>query len=528
MNARKNQIRILFILMMTVLFVYNLYGQTVRINSGLVEGIVEDGITVYKGVPFAAPPVGDLRWRAPQPVDEWEGILKADTYAPACPQINVPGTGYDTYGFSEDCLYLNIWKPNDVAAEKMPVLVWIYGGGFYIGTTSASLTTGEQLARKGLVVVNIAYRIGPLGFLSHPELTSESENHVSGNYGLLDQIAALRWIRDNIEAFGGDPGNVTIFGESAGGQSVSMLAASPLAKGLFHKAICMSGGSFFPASQKKDPENYIQLLKGAETAGVEFGKRMGANSIEELRKAEPQKLLSDPTTALGGFWPVVDGYVITDDQYRLYNSGTYNDVPVLIGYTSDEGTLFTIQTNPSEYAETIRQRFGPFADKILNLYPAGTDSVSGRSHAELFRDLSFGWSAYTWAGLQTKTGKSPVYVYYFDQKQPPSPITFLLKSNGAYHGSDCAYVFGHLDQNPSIKYSEADSRLSQVIMDYWTNFARYGDPNGEVLPQWPAYAGEKPTVMYLKSDLKPGLYPNLDKIRVLDEYFTWKRATADQ
>lgn len=528
MNTRRNRIRALFILLMTVLFICEIFGQTVKINSGFVEGTVEDGIAVYKGIPFAAPPVGDLRWRAPQPVNKWDGILKADTYAPACPQINVPGTGYDAYGFSEDCLYLNIWKPIGVTEGKLPVLVWIYGGGFYIGTASASLTTGEQLARKGLIVVNIAYRVGPLGFLSHPELTSESENHISGNYGLLDQIAALRWIQDNIEAFGGDPENVTIFGESAGGQSVSMLAASPLTKGIFHKAICMSGGSFFPVSLKKDPENYIQLLKGAETAGVEFAERMGANSIKELRKTDPQKLLSDPTTTLGGFWPVVDGYVITDDQYKLYKNGTYNDVPVLIGYTSDEGTLFTMQSNPAEYAETVRQRFDTLADKILSLYPAGTDSVSGRSNAELFRDLSFGWATFTWAELQSKTGESPVYVYYFDQTQPASPITFLLKSNGAYHGSDCAYVFGHLDQNPSIKYSDADNRLSQVMMDYWTNFARYGDPNGEGLPEWPAYAGGKPTVIYLKSDLKTGLFPNLDKIGVLDEYFTWKRATAEQ
>ena len=303
----------------------------VKVEGGLVEGTVEEGITVYKGIPFAAPPTGDLRWRPPQPVKSWDGVLKADHYAPACPQIQFDIPIFPKVETSEDCLYLNVWTPAQSPAENLPVMVWIYGGGFAMGATSMPLYSGEQLAKMGVIVVSIAYRVGPLGFLAHPDLTTESPRKVSGNYGLLDQIAALQWVQRNIKAFGGNPGCVTIFGESAGGISVSMLAASPLAKGLFHRAICESGGSFHPARRAKEPDS-IQLLAGAETAGVEFAQRMGANSLAELRQLSPDKWLNDPVAQVGGFWPVIDGYVIVDDQYKLYEAGQYNDVPVLDGH----------------------------------------------------------------------------------------------------------------------------------------------------------------------------------------------------
>ena len=428
MKAKIKLTRVILIFLLSGFISITSYTQTVKVEGGLVEGTVENGITVFKGIPFAAPPVGDLRWRPPQPVKSWNDVLKADRFCPACPQFNIPMLGFVNAGISEDCLYLNIWKPNDTSEERLPVIVWIYGGGFFIGSTSQSVTSGEQLTKKGIIVVSIAYRLGALGFLSHPDLTAESENNVSGNYGLLDQIAGLKWVQNNIEAFGGDPGNVTIFGESAGGQSVSMLAASPLAKGLFHRAICMSGGSFFPALLNKEP-NSMQFLKGAE--------------------------------------------------------------------------------------------------KILTLYPDSTDVITRKSMADLFRDLYFGWQTYTWATLQTKTGKSPVFVYYFDQLQPASAVTLLLKSNGAYHGSDCTHAFDHLDQDPKIKYTDEDRRLSEIMVNYWTNFAKYGDPNGQGLPEWPAYVNGKPTVMYLKSDLQLGSFPNIDKIKIIDEYYTWKRTTVD-
>jgi para-nitrobenzyl esterase len=502
-----------------------IFAQTIKIEGGLVEGIIENGVAVYKGIPFAAPPVGDLRWRPPQSVKNWDGVLKANKFAPACPQANIKVLGYVDYGMSEDCLYLNIWKP-DTISKKLPVLVWIHGGGFTLGSTSQSLATGEQLSRKGILVVSIAYRLGILGFLSHPELTAESENHVSGNYGLLDQIAALKWIQNNIGAFGGDPHNITIFGESAGGQSVNILAASPLAKGLFHKAICMSGGAFLPASTKKDRDCML-LLKSAEVAGLEYVKSKGVNSIDELRKMDPQKFVSEPDLSTG-FPPIIDGYVIPDDLYKLYESGKYNDVPVLLGSTSGEGSIFILKDDYRKYEETARQFYGPFADKLLNLYPKGNEDITKKSMAELFRDVFFGWYAYTWATLQTKTGKSPVYVYYFNQIQPTSFITFYAKSRDAYHGSDVAYVFDHLNQNSNIKYTDEDKHLSQTMVDYWINFTKYGNPNGKDLPKWPVYAAGNQTVMYLNTVLKTGLHPNIDKIKVMDEYYKWKRSLNDK
>jgi len=509
---------------------FHVFAQTtplpiVKTEGGLVEGILEEGIVVYRGIPFVAQPVGDLRWRAPQPVQPWEGVLKTQQFCPACPQpSNIVTAFYTKYGMSEECLYLNIWKPEGSTEEKLPVMVWIYGGGFNMGSTSQDLTTGEQLARKGVLVVSMGYRLGALGFLAHPSLSDESEHQVSGNYGILDQVAALQWIQRNIEAFGGDPGCVTIFGLSAGGQSVSILAASPLAKGLFQRAISMSGGYFRPASVKRFPE-YTQTLEGAETDGQEQAKEMGANTLEELRAIDSKEFLGNPLEQLD-YWPVIDGYVITDDLYKLYSAGDYNDVPVLVGSTSAEGTMFMLTSKPGEYRDSTRRNYGPFADKILNLYPDGTADITRRSMGDLFRDSYFAWPAYTWATLQTKTGKSPVYLYYFDQPQPASPITMLLKSDRPYHGSDCAYVFGHLDQDPNMKYTDEDRRLSELMVNYWINFAKYGDPNGKGLAEWPAYDPEYPTAMVLQGDPKTGPLPNLENLKVIDEFFSWKRASG--
>lgn len=362
----------------------------VRVEGGLVEGTVTDGLAIYKGIPFAASPVGDLRWRPPQPVKSWDGVRKADKYASACPQIQFDIPIFPKVETSEDCLYLNVWTPAQSPTESLPVMVWIYGGGFAMGSTSMPLYSGEQLAKMGVIVVSVAYRVGPLGFLAHPELTAESPQKVSGNYGLLDQIAGLQWVQRNIKAFGGDPDRVTVFGESAGGISVSMLAASPLAQGFFQRAICESGGSFNPVRKEKETGS-MQLLAGAEAAGVEFAQRLGAKSLAELRRIAPEKWLKDPAAQMGGCWPVVDGYVIVGDQYQLYEAGKYNDVPVLIGTNSDEGSMFVRATTPEQYEKDIRARFGPFADKVLQLYPAQTTDLTLRAQADLFRDTLFAW-----------------------------------------------------------------------------------------------------------------------------------------
>ena len=311
----------------------------VKVEGGLVQGTVEDGLAVYRGIPFAAPPVGELRWRGPQPPAKWEGVRQAVKFAPR--PIQGARSGAD---MSEDCLYLNVWTPAQAATDRIPVMVWIYGGGFAGGATS--YYTGEKLAKRGVVFVSIAYRVGELGFLAHPQLSAEDPNHVSGNYGLLDMIAGLQWVRKNIGVFGGDPDRVTIFGESAGGIAVSMLCASPLAKGLFHGAISQSGGSFGPPRATTYPGENMKRLADAERAGEAYGRSAGVGSIAELRKVAPDKLPGG--RGLGASWPIIDGWVIPDDQYKLYEAGKFNDTPILVGYNSDEGASFSPPRTPED------------------------------------------------------------------------------------------------------------------------------------------------------------------------------------
>ena len=493
----------------------------VEVEGGRVEGTVEEGITVFKGIPFAAPPVGPLRWRPPRPAEPWDTILRAGDYAPACPQMHVSYPGAPEMETSEDCLYLNVWTPAGSSGDKFPVMVWIYGGGFAMGSTSVPSYSGEELAKMGVVVVSIAYRVGALGFLAHPELSAESEHGISGNYGLLDQIAGLEWVQANIEKFGGDPERVTIFGESAGGISVSMLAASPLCEGLFARAISQSGGNFGPVSTGQRGDG-IQLLEGAEQTGVEFAARMGARNLAELRETDPGEWMDDPLSQMGGFWPVVDGYVITGDQYRQYQQGRYNDVDVIIGTNSDEGSMFVRPSDPAQYKLNIRQRFGPFAGRILELYPGNTERETFTSSADLFREIAFAWPSWTWARLQSETGDSRVFVYYFNQQQPASPFS-SYKPRGAGHGAEIGYVFRNLGQDENSPYSEEDLELSRMMATYWTNFARTGDPNGEGLPRWPEFEEGEPTVLYLNGSPQPGPVPNIEKLRLMEEYFTWLR-----
>jgi len=315
----------------------------VKTEGGLVEGTVADGLTIYRGIPFAAPPVGDLRWRPPQPAGKWSGTLQADKFAASCmqgggaPNAKAKAPAPQGPGTSEDCLYLNVWTPAKAASDRLPVLVWIYGGGFTGGATSVPVNSGEQLAKKGVVFVSIAYRVGPFGFMAHPVLTAESKNHASGNYGMLDMIAGLQWVQKNIAAFGGNPGKVTIMGESAGGIAVSQLCASPLAKGLFHGAISESGGSFGPSRPVGLPGENMVLLADAERAGEAYAKTAGAASIEDLRKLPAAKVLETTRGQAGLGWPIVDGWVIPDDQYRLYEAKRYNETPKVgsvVGYAS--------------------------------------------------------------------------------------------------------------------------------------------------------------------------------------------------
>lgn len=485
----------------------------VKVEGGIIQGTIENDLTIYKGIPFAAPPVGELRWKAPQPAEKWEGIKQTTEFAPSPIQGgNPPG------GKSEDCLYLNVWTPAKSAKEKLPVLVWIYGGGFGGGSAAYPVHDGANLAKKGVVLVSISYRVGPLGFLAHPELTAENPNNVSGNYGLLDQIAALKWIQNNIAAFGGNPDQVTIFGESAGGIAVSMLCASPLARGLIHGAVSQSGGSFGPTRPTTYPGENMKTLKQAEADGEAFVQNAGVSSINELRKLTPDQL---PKTGMdmGNGWPVVDGYVIPDVQHKMYEEGNYNDVPVLIGYNSDEGASFSRGTNPEEHIASVEERYGQFADKLLAAYPVEESKVP-KTARDLMRDAAFGWQTWIWARLQSQTGKSKVFYYYFDQ-HPDYPEDSPGYGFGSPHGQDVAFVFMNMDTTGG-QVTPADIELSEIMGTYWTNFAKYGDPNGEGVPEWPAFSDANPKVMYLKDNPYPGPVPDEESLKVLDTYFKWR------
>jgi para-nitrobenzyl esterase len=494
----------------------------VKVEEGILQGTSEDGLTVYRGIPFAAPPVGDLRWRAPQPAAKWEGVRQATKFGPS----PIQGSGSGPH-MSEDCLYLNVWTPAKSASDAIPVFVWIYGGGFNFGSTSDPMYNGANLAKKGVVLVGIAYRVGQLGFLADSELSAESQHHVSGNYGILDMIAGLKWVKKNIAAFGGDPGRVTIFGESAGGIAVSILCASPLAKGLFEGAISESGGNFGPPRVTTYPGENLKRLADAERAGQAYVDSAKVSSIAELRKIPADKL----PRLRGLAWPIIDGWVIPDDQYKLYEEAKFNDTPILVGYNSDEGASFSPPKQTSEqYIASVRKRYGPFADSLLIAYPAGSGNAP-KTARDLMRDAAFGWHTWTWARLESEKGKHEAYLYYFDQ-HPNYPKGSPRYGYGSPHGQEVAYVFEHLDAslapsgNPQT--TTTDVEISEAMATYWTNFAKYGNPNGKGVPLWPAFSGANPMVMYFSQTPHVGPVPSVESLRSLDAYFKWRRTVEGE
>ena len=484
----------------------------VRTESGLVQGTAEGDLAVYRGIPFAAPPVGPRRWRAPQRVEPWEGVRGARAFGPD------PFQGDGKGHVSEDCLYLNVWTPARSPDARVPVLVWIYGGGFSFGSNTTPVHDGSHLARKGVVLVTLNYRVGPLGFLAHPELSAESPRGVSGNWGLVDQIAGLRWVQRNIAAFGGDPDRVTIFGESAGGIAVSMLCASPEANGLFHGAISQSGGSFGPTRPTTYPGENMRTLRQAEASGVAYAGRAGVSSLAELRRLPPERLPGG--WGSGAAWPIVDGWIIPDDQHRLYEAGNYNDVDILVGYNSDEGLSFSRDKSAAEYVANTRARYGPHADALLAAYPPDGERA-GRAARNLMRDAAFGWQTWAWATLQARSGASRVFYYYFDQ-HPARGADAPEADHGMPHGVDVPYVFQTLDRNDS-RLTAGDWAISDTVSTYWTNFAKRGDPNGDGVPRWPRFTPEQREVMHFKDTARPGPVPDAEALAVLDAYFAWRR-----
>ena len=493
---------------------------TVDVTGGTVAGTAQGDLTVFKGIPFAAPPVGKLRWAEPAPVVPWQGTKQTTQYGAPCMQdpsmLKFMGINATA---SEDCLYLNVWTPAKTRGDKLPVMVWIYGGGFAGGATSAPLYDGTKLAEKGVIVVSVAYRLGALGFLASPELSKES-GHGSGNYGLEDQIAGLKWVRDNIAQFGGDPANVTIFGESAGGIAVSMLGTSPLAKGLFAKAISESGGNFGPARSGNEGGVNMRTLADAEKQGADFIKALGAANIAAARALPAEKIQSGPAAgAQGGFWPNFDGRVLPGDQYILYSEGKFNDTPVLIGTNSDEGSLFVQgPVTPAQFEKQIRAQYGASADALLAVYPHATPAEALQSSRDVFRETAFAWPTWAWAKLQTEKGEHPAYIYYFDVRTPEQP-------GGSSHASELPYVFGNVDV-PTVGGSKPDKATSDQMMTYWTNFAKTGDPNGAGAPEWPKFTLKDQQVRVLGTS--PGVtpVPHLPMLQAWDDYYRKLRAAS--
>ncbi|AMV37817.1 carboxylesterase/lipase family protein [Planctomyces sp. SH-PL62] len=495
----------------------------VETRKGAVEGTVrENGVRAFLAIPFAEPPVGELRWKGPRPAPRWEGVREAKAFAPGPIQnaLVAAMTGAPL-NFSEDCLYLNVWTPAGTADERLPVMVWIYGGAFAMGSTNVPLYDGAKLAEKGVVVVSIAYRVGPLGFLAHPELSREGGG-VSGNYGLRDQVAGLEWVRDEIEAFGGDPDRVTIFGESAGAISVSMLAASPRAKGLFHRAISQSGGSFAPAKLADEGGLNVRPLKLAEAEGERFLDDLGVADLAAARALPAADLLKLPRW----WWPNFDGDVLPGDQYELYRAGRFHDTPILIGANSDEGAMFVRpgpSTSPERFAELVRAGYGEHAEKVLAAYPHATPDEAFKATKDLFRDSVFGWNTWAWARLQAEKGANPAFVYYFDRRSPSSP-------DGSSHAAEIPFVFRNLDAlgglfGPAPK--PEDVAASDLISACWVNFAKTGDPNGEGLPPWPPFAPDDPKVLHLDAAPSARPVPNLPQLQALDAYYAWRRERAN-
>ena len=476
----------------------------VKTTAGIVEGKRIGGITEYLGIPYAAPPMGDLRWKPPAPPAKWDGVRKATEFGARCMQAPVYGDMvFRDPGGSEDCLTLNVWVPNiSVRPEdpmmKLPVMVWIYGGGFQAGATSEQRQDGSVLAQQDVVVVSMNYRLGIFGFFVHPELAKESGRNSSGNYGLLDQLAALHWVHDNIAAFGGDPGNVTIFGESAGSFSVSSQMASPLAKGLFQKAIGESGAAFSRSGLKYEPvaEREVKDAKAAHD-------RLKVDTLAELRALPAQKLV-DAFFQPGGkdnlsFDADVDGYFLPQSVPEIFAAGTQNDVPLMAGWNHDEGSFDVVLAPVKPTMESMKAKaekdFGSKAAEFLRLYSAHNDAEALRASEDFAGDKFIAWSTWRWMEAQLATGKQPVYRYRFDEAPPLDPKGPQM---GAYHSAEIEYVFSQLDSKAPVEWRPEDRELSARMQKYWANFARNGDPNGEGLPKWPVYGPSGGwSVMYL-------------------------------
>ncbi len=460
----------------------------VKTSNGILEGIDESGIRTFKGVPFAEPPVGNLRWREPQPLKNWLGVRIANKFGPRAMQPPIFGDMvFRSDGMSEDCLYLNVWTPAKTDNELLPVLVYFYGGGYVAGDGSEYRYDGESTARKGIVVVTVNYRLGVFGFLTHPELTKESPHHSSGNYGLMDQSSALKWVQQNIAAFGGDPARITIGGESAGSISVSALMVSPLSKNIIAGAIGESGsllGTLSPIP-----------LAAAEQTGVEFAKSISANSLTELRAITAEKLLNAAAKFDSfRFSLVIDGYFFPKNPIEIYKAGEQAHVPLLIGWNSQEMNYHAVMGPDNltlkNFEKAVQKLYGERAVQIMQVYNASDDEEVEQAATDLASDRFIGFSTWKWSNVHNKTSGKPVYRYLFARPRPVmrsemGNATAGLLVRGAVHSAEIEYALGNLPTNRVYDWQSEDYKISEIMQTFFTNFIKTGNPSGLGVPSWP-------------------------------------------
>jgi para-nitrobenzyl esterase len=485
----------------------------VKTEKGELAGKSSDDgkVRAFLGIPYAAPPVGPLRWKPPLPAETWKGVRDAQSYGFRCMQANAfQDMVFHDPGQSEDCLTLNVWAPKDVAnGARLPVLVWIYGGGFYAGSTSEHRQDGESFAHKGVILVSMNYRLNIFGFFAHPALAAESPQHAAGNYGLMDQAAALQWVKHNIAAFGGDPSNITLFGESAGSFSVSAQMASPMAKDTLAHAIGESGAAFsrtglnFPAASV------------AEQRGEAFARDvLGKTSLADLRAMPAEDVIkaleAQKPPSVVRFGPDVDGLFLPQPVPDIYAAGQQAHIPLLAGWNRDEGGPPRDTVTLETYRQSARTTYGPNASAFMEAYPATTDEEARRTMADYARDQFIAASTWEWIEAQVKTGGAPVYRFRFDRPSPGD--RYHPATSGAFHSSEIEYVFGNLLVRPDAPFTPDDDKLSETMQNYWVNFARTGNPNGPGLPPWPAYdQADGWQVMHL--DVTPAAEPDTQRDR---------------
>jgi len=473
----------------------------IKIANGMLEGNLEQtGIYSFKGIPYAAPPVGDLRWKEPQPVQSWQGVRAAKNFGPRAMQPPIfTDMVFRSNGMSEDCLYLNVWTPG--TKGKLPVLVYFYGGGFVTGDGSEPRYDGESMAQKGIVAITVNYRVGVFGLLAHPELTKESPHQVSGNYGLLDQTAALKWVKENIAAFGGDPNKITIAGESAGSFSVSAQMASPLSKNLIAGAIGESGsllGALPPVTMNKAEEN-----------GVQFAKSVGVSSLAELRALNADTLLK-MSFKYGVFrFPMtVDGYFFPKDPLAIFRAGEQAHVPLLVGWNSEESGARAIMGNypftKANFEKTVKLFYADKAAEVLKVYAVNSDDDVAQAATDLAGDRFIGFSTWRWSDLQTKTGTKPVYRYYYTHPRP--------QAKGAVHSAEIEYAMGNLPSNKVNAWTPDDYKVSNLMQQYFANFIKTGNPNSSGLPKWPA-TSSSPVVPVMHINVNAQVVPGTNDVR---------------